>query len=72
MDRIISLQRIALISPFAGFLRRLRIRANSFADDTALDTIPSERLADMGIAPRTEQNRRHSGEPGSIPRADLS
>ena len=40
-------------------------------DARVLDEMPAERLADMGLTPRTEANRRSSGDLGAIPRAEL-
>ena len=40
-------------------------------DAAALAEMPAERLADMGLPPRTEANRRTSGEPGAVPKAAL-
>ena len=34
-----------------------------------LDAMSRDRLEDMGIAPRTDANRRTSGEAGAVPRA---
>lgn len=53
----------------AALLRRLGHRARMIADERRLDTLPSDRLEDMGIAPRSEANRRSSGEQGPIPHA---
>ncbi|MBT9385346.1 hypothetical protein KM176_15850 [Pseudooceanicola sp. CBS1P-1] len=38
--------------------------------DRALDALPRERLEDLGIAPRSAANHRHSGQAGPIPRAE--
>ena len=52
----------------AALLRRILRRGCAPA---RLRDMPRERLEDMGIAPRSEANRRSSGEAGPIPRADL-
>jgi len=46
-------------------------KLRSHADARALDDMPAERLADIGLAPCTPANFRSSGDYGSIPRADL-
>lgn len=66
--------------PFNGFnLKQTFLRVcKDFADKRrraqdakALDEMPAERLADMGLTPLTEANRRSSGDLGAIPRAQL-
>ena len=52
---------------FAAHGRNDLWNARTGADDRALDTMPRERLEDMGIAPRTEANFRSSGQTGPIP-----
>ena len=65
MDRILTLPRVFHHAPLAAFLRQLREARRLRADARQLDSLPRERLEDMGIAPRTEANHRHSGEAGN-------
>ncbi len=48
-------------------LRKLREDFRLRRDAVRLDQMPRDRLEDMGIAPRTEANYRHSGESGPLP-----
>lgn len=73
MTRILSTTRI--VRPRSGFfatlLHSLGHMARMIGDARRLDTLPCERLNDMGIAPRSEANRRSSGEQGPIPHAPM-
>ncbi|PWJ09844.1 hypothetical protein [Jannaschia seohaensis] len=59
----------------APFFAPLRLRIlDAFRRDAEarrLETMPRDRLEDMGIPGTTETNRRSSGEAGPIPRATL-
>ncbi|PRY21467.1 hypothetical protein CLV78_10980 [Aliiruegeria haliotis] len=56
------------LSRIVSLLRASRCLAS---DNHRMKSLPSDRLDDMGIAPRTDANARSSGEAGPIPRADL-
>lgn len=56
---------------FANLLQSLGHMAWMIGDDRRLDTLPRDRLDDIGIAPRSEANRRSSGQHGPIPKAPL-
>ena len=55
---------------FLRVCKRLADTRRRAKDARALDEMPAERLADMGISPRTDANRRSSGDFGPIPRAE--
>lgn len=60
--------------PFARFVLRFARHLSPVsrpASGPSHDHLPAERLADMGLPPRTEANRRHSGQAGPIPQAPL-
>jgi uncharacterized protein YjiS (DUF1127 family) len=40
-------------------------------DDAVIKALPRDRLHDIGLAPRSRVNLRHSGERGPIPGAEL-
>lgn len=71
MDRIQRLAQVALNNPVANLFRILRDIHRIRSDVSRLDTLPRDRLADMGIAPRSEDNKRHSGQYGRLPTAQL-
>ncbi len=71
MDRIFSLARTTLNHPLASFLRTIREFDRIRTDAARLDSLPRERLEDMGIAPRTKANLRHSGQTGRINQTPL-
>ncbi len=56
---------------FAILLQRLGQMTRMTCGARRLDTLPFDRLKDMGIAPRSAANRRSSGEHGPIPRAPM-
>lgn len=53
------------------FFTSIREARRMARDKRLLSQLPADRLADMGIAQRSEANGRSSGEAGDIPRADL-
>lgn len=67
MDRIFSLARTTLNHPLASFLRTIREFDRIRTDAARLDSLPRERLEDMGISPRTKANLRDSGQTGRMP-----
>ncbi|MGR3323219.1 MAG: hypothetical protein ACU0DK_14960 [Pseudooceanicola sp.] len=73
MIRILSTPRI--VQPrngfFATLLQTLCNMARMIGDARRLDTLPRDRLDDMGIAPRNEANRRSNGEHGPISHATM-
>ncbi len=71
MTHILTLSRLGLTRSFAMTLHALRERRRMSADARHLDALPRDRLDDMGIAPRTEANRRHSGQPARMPRPPI-
>jgi hypothetical protein len=73
MDRILSIPRLAArrTGLFAAILHRLAEGFRQRAETRHLDSLPRERMEDLGLAPRTVANHRHSGEAGPIPRAPL-
>ncbi len=54
---------------FSTLLHSLGHMARMRGDARRLDTLPGDRLDDMGIAPRSEANRRSSAEHGPVPHA---
>ncbi|MBS0125952.1 hypothetical protein [Thetidibacter halocola] len=73
MDRILSIPRLARprTGLIAMILRRVGHVARIRADAARIDALPRDRLEDMGLSPRTEANRRDSGQAGPPPRAPL-
>ncbi|MCR9108619.1 hypothetical protein [Marivita sp. XM-24bin2] len=55
-------------SYLATLLQRIGHMARMIGDARRLETLPRDRLDDMGISPRTAANCRSSGESGPIPR----
>lgn len=51
----------------ASMLHRFIETARLNRDAHRLDSLPSDRLADMGMTPKTQANRRNSGKAGQIP-----
>jgi hypothetical protein len=64
----ITWPRRGVLATFFSAVFSVRSEANTHA---SLDQMPRDRLADLGIAPRTEANFRSSGERGRIPQAQL-
>lgn len=71
MTRILALPRTIRSNPLVAFLRQIREERRQARDAARLDTLPRDRLDDMGIAPRTEANRRHSGAQGPVRQTPL-
>ncbi|MFW2541115.1 hypothetical protein ACN2XU_00640 [Primorskyibacter sp. 2E107] len=71
MEGILTLTRSTLSQTLIGLLRLFRAERRALSDAVKLDDLPHDRLEDMGIAPRTEANHRHSGQTGRIPQAPL-
>ncbi|SIT11532.1 hypothetical protein SAMN05421759_11737 [Roseivivax lentus] len=71
MDRILTLPRRILNNPFTQFFRDLREARRIARDAARLETMPRERLEDMGIAPRSAANHRDSGQAGRIAQPTL-
>lgn len=73
MNHILNSTRI--IRPRSGFfttlLHSIGHGAQILADSRRLDSMPRDRLDDMGIAHRSDANRRSSGEQGPIPHAPM-
>lgn len=66
MDRIHVHPRGTLGAYLGRFLRALNDHRRAQVEAARLDTLPRERLLDIGIVPRTEDNLRHSGQTGSL------
>lgn len=71
MDRIQTFAPTAPIEMLASILRNLREAFRAQREVDTIDMLPSDRLKDMGVPGRTEQNKRHSGEYGCVPDAQL-
>ncbi|QFS83778.1 hypothetical protein FIU97_13605 [Roseivivax sp. THAF40] len=66
MTRILALPQSVRSHPLITIFRQIREARRQARDAARLDTLPRDRLDDMGIAPRSEANRRHSGARGPI------
>lgn len=71
MDRSIARRLTALNLPFAALLDAARTLLRRRADAARLDALPRDRMDDIGLAPRSAANRRHSGEGGRAPQVTL-
>lgn len=60
---------VGALSAFVRVVHFPRWQPTTLTSDTA--DLPADRLADMGIAPRTAANRRASWEYGPAPKAEL-
>lgn len=69
MDRIRMPYQAALNNRVPNLSRTLIEILRIRSDAARLDTLPRDLLADMGIAPRTKDNERHSGQRGRLPSA---
>lgn len=69
MARVSALFVPTFVNPLSALLHRLQRHHRARRDARILDALPRERLEDIGIAPRSEANRRHSGESAPVPRA---
>ena len=72
MDRILTFRSTrSATSVVSAFLRHLHLAQRTGTDAARLAEMPRERLEDMGITPRTDANRRTSGQRGRVPQAPL-
>ncbi|QXT41161.1 hypothetical protein [Gymnodinialimonas ceratoperidinii] len=54
-------------NPMPALLRRIARQLRMRKEIETLKNLPSDRLQDLGISPRTAANRRNSGETGKLP-----
>ena len=67
MDSVQRIARASFYSPLGKIFLAINEIRRIHADASRLATLPRDRLEDMGISPRTEDNQRHSGQRGRIP-----
>lgn len=67
MNRNQRLARASFYNPLSNIFRAINEIRRIHADASRLDTLPRDRLEDMGLSPCTEDNQRHSGQRGRIP-----
>lgn len=71
MPRIFELSRITLVGYDSSLFRQVLQARRIAKANRHLETLPRDRLNDMGIAPHTQANQRHSGQTGPVPRPIL-
>lgn len=71
MDRIYKLARTNLSVTVATIFRDLKEAHRIRTETGRIETLPRDRLEDMGIVPRSEDNQRHSGQYGPLPQTQL-
>ncbi len=71
MDHIRKLATANLIANFGSIFRTLKEMRRIQTETGQIDTLPRDRLEDMGIAPRNKNMQRNSGQYGPLPKAQL-
>lgn len=66
MTRIFAIARTEFRNPMRPLLRRIARHLRMRKETHELKNLPSDRLEDLGIAPRTAANHRSSGETGKL------